>query len=124
MATKVKFYDSHPGFAGAAICFPNLLKEVADSLDGVEGTLEDAMTLFREAGDTLVSQKLFGKVEVKTIEQLYTPGKNGTPNPLGPPLTDPFITVILYEGDGNEKKYPTHQFKAICYDKGAKLEKV
>lgn len=116
--TKVTFYEPHPGFAGAAICFPNLLKEVADSLDGSEGTIEDAITLFQEAGNNLVAQKRFGKVEVRTVEQLYTPAKDGGLNPLGPPLDDPFITVILYEGDGN--KYPTHQFKAICYDKGGK----
>lgn len=117
MATKVKFYEPHPGFAGAAICFPNLLKEVADSLNGVDGTIEDAITLFQEAGDRLVAQKRFGKVEVKTVEQLFTPAKDGGQNPLGPPLDDPFISVAVYEGSGDKNKYPCHSFKAICYEK-------
>jgi len=119
MATKVKFYDPHPGFAGAAIRFPQPLKEVADSLDGVEGTIEDAILLFQEAGDAMVQQKHFAKVEVEKVEQLYTPKAGGGREPFGPPLTDPYISVKLYEGD----KYPRHSFKAICYDKGGKNKK-
>ena len=112
---KVEFYDPHPGFAGAVIRFPQPLKEVADSLNGVTGTVEDAITLFQEAGDSLVAQKRFGKVTVKRVDQLFTPAKDGGREPLGPPLDDPFISVWLTEGNGDDKKYPAHSFKAICY---------
>ena len=102
----VEFYDPHPGFAGAAIRFPQPLKEIADSLNGVEGTVENAIILFQEVGDNLVAQKRFGKVTVNRVDQLFADGL---------PLDDPFISVWLTEGNGDANKYPSHSFKAICY---------
>jgi hypothetical protein len=97
----VRFYSPHPGLAGAAIRLPKLLKDVADSLDGIDGTVEDVVRLFEKAGKILVKNKSFGKVAVKVVDKS---------------IDEPFIMATLYEGDGNEKKYPCHSFKVISYE--------
>jgi hypothetical protein len=97
----VKFHDPHPGFAGASIRFPEPLRQVANELDGMTGTIEDAIALLQEAGDKLVKKKHFGKCKVTNVESYE------------------YIMVSLHEGSGDENKYPVHTFKAIEYDKGA-----
>lgn len=97
----VEFFDPHPGFAGAAIRFPQPLLEVANSLAGSKGTIQDAIALLQQAGDTLVEQKRFRKVEVKDHSDYK------------------FIGVSLYDG---EDGYPGHSFKAISYGDKAPTE--
>jgi hypothetical protein len=37
------FYDPHPGFGGAAILIPTMVKKVAEKLDGKSMTLREAV---------------------------------------------------------------------------------
>ncbi|MBI2672241.1 hypothetical protein HYX16_04875 [Candidatus Woesearchaeota archaeon] len=60
--TKVRLYDPHPGFAGAAVHLPEHLKKLADSLDGKITSLEEAFrTIEKVAADVLPNN---GKVEI------------------------------------------------------------
>ncbi len=43
LGRKVKLYDPHPGFVGAAVPLPEPMKELADKLDGLNMSLEDAL---------------------------------------------------------------------------------
>lgn len=40
---KVTFYEPHPGFGGAAVPLPSIVKRIADALDGQTLPLVDAV---------------------------------------------------------------------------------
>jgi len=50
MDTTYTFFDPHPGFAGAAIPIPYLVRLVAEDLDGETMTLKDAVKRLESAG--------------------------------------------------------------------------
>ena len=94
------FFDPHPGFAGAAIRFPQPLLEAANSLDGTKGTIKHAMAVLQEAGDKLVEKKQFVKISVEKS------------------LNYDYIAVEVYEASGM-----MHSFRAIRYGKKAEPKK-
>lgn len=49
------FFDPHPGFAGAAIPMPTLIKAVADELNGKRMRLSDAVAKIQAATEGRVS---------------------------------------------------------------------
>lgn len=57
--TKVELYDPHPGLAGVRFPLPREMKNLADSLDGVVLTLEEAIDRI-----TPVAEELGGRVEI------------------------------------------------------------
>ncbi len=59
MKEKVELYDPHPGFAGAAIPLPRLMKDAADKLNGQQMTLEEAVKQLTEP-----AEKIGGTIEI------------------------------------------------------------
>ena len=91
----MKFYDPHPGFAGAAICFPAPLQEVANAINGQDITIEEAIKRFESACELLKS--VFTKCKVSDSGGM--------------------ISIILYEGNPNTGTLcPAHSFRAIRYE--------
>ena len=100
--TKVRLYDPHPGFAGAAIQLPAPLKKLADSLDGKVTTLEETVKTIRG-----LAGPIFGKnYEVEDAEEHN------------------FISFSIKAGQAE------HYFRLIRYEeidpkiKAAKLERI
>ena len=48
------FYDPHPGFAGAAIKIPDVVRLVANAMNGKEMEVADAVRILQDAANTLV----------------------------------------------------------------------
>lgn len=51
MGRKVRLYDPHPGFAGAAIRIPEPVRLVANDLDGKTMTLKEAVEKIKSVTD-------------------------------------------------------------------------
>lgn len=76
------FFDPHPGFAGAAIPIPGLVRAIAQDLDGETLSLREAVTRLRTAG--------IGTVEVVEQHQYIGLRLGGGGNP------EHFFRVIRY----------------------------
>lgn len=51
--SRVRFFDPHPGVAGAAIPLPASMKRAVDALSGKEQELDEAMEELRKVSTTL-----------------------------------------------------------------------
>jgi hypothetical protein len=60
MSKKVKFYDPHPGFAGAAARLPESMRKATEGLDGKKLSLEEALNRLQP-----FASKLKGVLDVK-----------------------------------------------------------
>lgn len=87
------FYDPHPGFAGAAIRLPDVVRLVAKGMDGKTMELDKAMDIIQDAANNLVADGTFGSAEVMDHEN--------------------YIGLTLCDGD--EMSYPKHSFRVIRY---------
>lgn len=89
------FYDPHPGFAGAAIRLPDVVRLVANGMVGKEMEVEKAIGILQDAANNLVADGTFNMAEV-------------TDHP-----DHAYIGLMLSEGD--EGTYPKHSFRVIRY---------
>lgn len=87
------FYDPHPGFAGAAIRLPDVVRLVAEGMDGKTMELDKAMDILQDAANSLVADGTFGHAAVMDHED--------------------YIGLMLCEGD--EGTYPKHSFRVIRF---------
>jgi hypothetical protein len=82
MDTPRTFFDPHPGFAGAAIPIPGLVKAIAEDLDGQTLSLTEAVARLRTVG--------IGSIEVVAQHQYIGLRLGGGGNP------EHFFRVIRY----------------------------
>ena len=97
------FYDPHPGFAGAAIRLPDVVRLVAKGMDGKEMEMEKAVGILQDAANNLIADGSFGEAVVEAHTST-----------LGGP-DDGYIGLMLTEGDGDENSYPKHSFRLIRF---------
>ncbi len=59
MTRTVHLFDPHPGFAGAAVPLPKVMKEAADKLDGKSMSLDKAVEDL-----TGIAEQIGGTIEI------------------------------------------------------------
>ena len=81
----VKFFGPHPGVGGAAVPLPQKIKELIDTLDGMELEIAEAVGLIQsviiQAGiqaEVEISDKFSGPLGHGAL-LLWMPGKNAPP---------------------------------------------
>ena len=69
MVDKVRLYDPHPGFLGAAVPLPESMKEAIDQLAEKEMSLEETLELLNP-----ITEKIGGKIAVYDYVILFRTG--------------------------------------------------
>jgi hypothetical protein len=96
------FFDPHPGFAGAAIRLPDVVRLVAKGMSGKEMELEKAVSVLQDAANNLVADGSFGEAVVKAHDSVLDSDEG-------------YIGLMLTEGDGDGQSYPKHSFRVIRF---------
>lgn len=91
------FYDPHPGFAGAAIRLPEVVRLVANGMVDKEMEVEKAVSILQDAANTLVSDGDFGSAKVADHPNYQ------------------YIGLMLSDDEEGGDKYPSHSFCLIRY---------
>ena len=78
MKQKVRLFDPHPGFGGAAVPLPQPIKKVVDELDGQTMYLHEAIRVLDESINQVFEQEENAVIEAQENCILLTVGTFNT----------------------------------------------